>query len=210
MIEGQEKERKKIAEDLHDNLGSTLATLKLHFDNYRENLSVDDEKQIKMLDSTENILDLAYSKVRTMAHANHASVLAEHSLVEAVKSLAFNISSANKTEIEVIDFGFDKPLNHTIELTMFRIIQELITNIIKHAKAKKGTIDLTLFDDSLGLIVEDDGVGFNINDLSVKVEGMGLNSIKSRVEKMNGSFAIDTNLDVGTTILIDIPIKSEI
>lgn len=211
MIEGQEKERKRIAEDLHDNLGSTLATLKLHFDNYRAHLSVDNVKQIKMLNSTENILDEAYNKVRTMAHANQASILAEHSLVEAVKSLAYKISSANKTEIEVIDFGFDKSLNHSLEIAVFRIIQELITNIVKHANAKKATIDLTLFEDSLGLIVEDDGQGFNIEKLENKIDGMGLNSIKNRIEHVNGSFIIDTSIGKGTSILIDIPVnKNEI
>lgn len=211
MIEGQEKERKRIAEDLHDNLGSTLATLKLHFDNYRAHLSVDNVKQIKMLNSTENILDEAYNKVRTMAHANQASILAEHSLVEAVKSLAYKISSANKTEIEVIDFGFDKSLNHSLEIAVFRIIQELITNIVKHANAKKATIDLTLFEDSLGLIVEDDGQGFNIKKLENKIDGMGLNSIKNRIEHVNGSFVIDTSIGKGTSILIDIPVnKNEI
>ncbi len=207
MIEGQEKERKKIAEDLHDNLGSTLATLKLHFDNYRSNLSVKSKEELDLLNSTENILNVAYSKVRTMAHANQASVLADHSLTEAVKSLARNISSANKTQIEVISFGFDKPLNHTTEITLFRIIQELITNIIKHANAKTALIDLNLFDGSLGLIVEDDGVGFDVTILNKKTTGMGLNSIKERIERLNGTFEIDTKIGKGTTILIDIPIK---
>ena len=207
MIEGQEKERKKIAEDLHDNLGSTLATLKLHFDNYREHLSTNNSVQLGLLDSTENILNVAYSKVRTMAHANQASVLAGHSLIEAIKSLAHNISLANKTQIEVMSFGFDKPLNHTTEITLFRITQELITNIIKHANAKTALIDLNLFDGTLGLIVEDDGVGFNIAILNKKTTGMGLNSIKERIERVNGAFEIDTKIGKGTTILIDIPIK---
>jgi len=211
MIEGQEKERKNIAEDLHDNLGSTLATLKLHFDNYRENISKKNEKQIRMLDSTEKILDEAYYKVRSMAHANQASVLADHSLIESVKSLANIISSTNKTEIEVIDFGFERNLEHSIELTIFRFVQELITNIIKHANAKHAMIDLTLFEDSLGLIIEDDGIGFDLNRIkSLKNTGMGLDSIKNRVEKLEGEFSIDTNIGTGTTILINIPLPKEI
>lgn len=212
IIEGQEIERKRIAEDLHDNLGSTFAILKLQFDNYRASFSkgVDQVKQEKLLSNTENVLDQAYKTVRSMAHANDSGVMASSGLIGSVKSLANVISDANKMQIEVIDFGFDKNIESTLEITIFRFIQELITNIVKHSNAKKAMIDLTLFDDSIGIIVEDDGVGFDVNQISKNQKGLGLSSIKNRAEHLKGDFSIDTSIGKGTTVLINIPLSEEI
>jgi signal transduction histidine kinase len=206
MMEGQEIERKRIAEDLHDNLGSTLAILKLNFDTFKEKIESEKEDVGMLLSNTEGLLAEAYKKVRSMAHANQAGVLANLGLVESVKKFAKNISIANKTQIEVIDFGLERHLDSNFEIAVFRIIQELVTNIVKHANAKNATIDMTLFDESFGLIVEDDGVGFDFSDNDIKDNGIGLGSIKRRVENLEGQFSVDSNPDVGTTIIIDVPV----
>jgi signal transduction histidine kinase len=205
IVEGQEKERKRIAEDLHDNLGSKLAVLKLQFDSFMDNESTKQNKQfINGLKNTSNLLEDTYQTVRSMSHVESKREI-QQSLVHAVKTLAVNISNSNKLVIEVIDFGLEQPLNHKIEITTLRIIQELLTNIIKYAEAQKVTIDLTLFDDILGIIVSDDGVGFKTS--KIKNEGLGLKSIKKRVLKLNGTVNIDSGLGNGTTIIIELPIK---
>ncbi len=211
MIEGQEIERKRIAEELHDNLGSTLTTLKMHFDTLKMKILEKDKEELKALKLTEGILVEAYSKVRTMAHTNNASVLADNDLIESLKSLVNKISSAKQTEIDFVYFGFDIQIPNTLELFIFRIAQELLTNVMKHAKADQISIDLSLFNEKISLIIEDNGVGFEFFKLNLNSDSkMGLSSIKSRVEKKNGTFYVDSRIGGGTTVMIEIPLKPEI
>ncbi|AUC17776.1 sensor histidine kinase, partial [Polaribacter reichenbachii] len=172
MVDGQEKERKRIAEDLHDNLGSVLATLKLHFENLKINREKKKIDQKELFNKTENLIDEAYLKVRRIAHAKNAGVIANQGLLLAVQMMAEKISSADKIQIEVIHFGLDKRLENTLEITLFRIIQELVTNIIKHADAKNATINISLYDKNLNIIIEDDGKGFDIKKVNLN-NGMG-------------------------------------
>jgi len=205
ILEGQEKERKRIAEDLHDNLGSKLAVLKLQFDSFVDSEITKNNNKLKnRLISTSGLLEDTYQTVRSMSHVESKSEV-QQSLVHSVKALAANISNSNKLAIEVIDFGLEESINHKIEIFSLRIIQELLTNTIKYANAKKATIDLTLFDNVLGIIVSDDGIGFDIKNRNKK--GVGLKSIEERILKLNGSINIDSGLGNGTTIIIELPIK---
>ncbi|WP_299017100.1 ATP-binding protein [uncultured Polaribacter sp.] len=205
MVEGQEKERKRVAEDLHDNLGSVLATLKLHFDNLKMNNKKKKFNQEELFNKTENLIDEAYLKVRRIAHAKNAGVIANHGLLPAVQMMAEKISAADKIRIEVIDFGLDARFDSSLEITIFRIIQELITNILKHANAKNATINIALYDKNLNIIVEDNGKGFNANQTNFK-DGIGLNSIKTRVKHLKGNFTIDATIGKGSSFIIDIPV----
>ncbi|MBU3012548.1 hypothetical protein KO506_14135 [Polaribacter vadi] len=206
MVDGQEKERKRIAEDLHDNLGSVLATLKLHFENLKINREKKKIDQKELFNKTENLIDEAYLKVRRIAHAKNAGVIANQGLLLAIQMMAEKISSADKIQIEVIHFGLDKRLENTLEITLFRIIQELITNIIKHADAKNATINISLYDKNLNIIIEDDGKGFDIKKVNLN-NGMGISSIKTRVEHLNGNFKVDSTLGKGSSIILDIPVS---
>ncbi len=205
MVNGQEKERKRIAEDLHDNLGSVLATLKLHFENLKINSQKKKINQEELFNKTEGLIDEAYLKVRSIAHAKNAGVIANQGLLVAIKMMAEKISSANKIKIEVIDFGLDKRLDNSLEISVFRITQELITNVLKHADAKNAVINISLYDKNLNLIIEDDGKGFEIRKVNLK-DGMGISSIKTRVEHLSGTFTVDATIGKGSSIIIDIPI----
>lgn len=204
MVEGQEKERKRVAEDLHDNLGSVVATLKLHFDNLRINREKKKINQETLFDKTENLIDEAYQKVRSIAHAKNAGVIANQGLLVAVKLMAEKISSANSVQIEVIDYGLEKPIENALEIALFRIIQELTTNIIKHAKASMATINISQDSDDITILIEDNGIGMDSSQINIQ-KGMGLHSIKTRVEHLEGSFTVDSTPSKGTTIVINIP-----
>ncbi len=204
MIEGQEKERQRIANDLHDNLGSLLATLKLHFQNLKvkkERLKTEEDV---LLNKTDDLIEEAYQKVRGIAHARNAGVMANEGLLPAVKNFAAKVSSTNQLVIEVLDHGLEERLENSLEITLFRIIQELITNIIKHANATEASIHLTHHESSINIMVEDNGNGFDISSIKPK-EGMGLYSIQKRIEYLNGTIAIDTGIGRNTSIIIDIP-----
>ena len=206
MVDGQEKERKRIAEDLHDNLGSVLATLKLHFENLKINREKKKIDQKELFKKTENLIDEAYLKVRRIAHAKNAGVIANQGLLLAIQMMAEKISSADKIQIDVIHYGLDKRLENTLEITLFRIIQELVTNIIKHAEAKNATINISLYDKNLNIIIEDDGKGFDIKKVNLN-NGMGISSIKTRIEHLNGTFKIDSTLGKGSSLILDIPVN---
>ncbi|WP_239176076.1 sensor histidine kinase [Tenacibaculum sp. Cn5-46] len=205
MIDGQEKERIRIAEDLHDNIGSVLATLKLHFENLKLNREKEHFNQEELYVKTEKLIDETYLKVRSIAHAKNAGVIANKGLLVAVKLMAEKISDANKITIHVLDFGLDKRLDNQLEITIFRIIQELITNIIKHANANEATINISLFDQVLNIIIEDNGKGFNYKKTNLK-NGMGISSIQTRIKHLSGSFEIDSTINKGTSIIINIPV----
>ncbi|WP_442266225.1 ATP-binding protein [Tenacibaculum sp. ZS6-P6] len=205
MVTGQEKERVRIAEDLHDNIGSVLATLKLHFENLKLNREKKHFNQDELYEKTEKLIDETYLKVRSIAHAKNAGVIANQGLLVAIKIMAEKISAANQLKIEIIDFGLEQRLNTNTELTLFRIIQELTTNIIKHAEASEATINISQFNDALNIIIEDNGKGFDPKKIKAKT-GMGLHSIQKRIEHLEGTFQIDSSSKSGTSIIMNIPV----
>lgn len=200
MIEGQEKERQRIANDLHDDLGGLMATVKLHFN------ALKDKDSPELFEKTNTLIEEAYQKVRTVAHAKNSGVIAKQGLLKAVENMAEKISASNKIQIDVIDHGLDNRLENSLELTLFRIIQELITNVIKHAEATEVTIHLTNHDDTINIMVEDNGKGFNPNQVTKTNKGMGISSIDKRIEHLDGKLTIESEKNKGTTVIIDIPL----
>lgn len=199
MIAGQEKERQQVAHELHDDLGSLMATIKLHFKHIK---TVEEDPA---LDRIHNLLDEAYRKVRSISHTKNSGVFTRIGLLPAVRKMAKNIMTANTLTIEIIDFGLENRMENSLELTIFRIIQELITNVVKHADATKASIQFTQHEANLNLIIEDNGKGFNVSKIKASDNGMGLHSIEKRIEHLEGAFTIESIVNKGTTIIIDIP-----
>jgi len=204
MITGQEKERQRIANDLHDSLGSLLATLKLHFQNLKLRKNRLKEEEDKLLKQTDDLIDEAYQQVRRIAHAKNAGVSAKEGLLPAIKNFASKVSASNRLVIEVEDHGMEERLENSLEITIFRIIQESITNVIKHAEAKEVVIHLTHHGDVINVMVEDDGQGFAPTKLKLR-EGMGIHSIQRRVEHLGGTVDIESVPGKGTSVIINIP-----
>ncbi|WP_417354622.1 sensor histidine kinase [Flavobacterium sp.] len=205
MLEGQEKERERIANDLHDNLGSMLATLKMNFEHLRMRKNEIREEEDKLYDRTDQLIEDAYQKVRSIAHAKNAGVFANEGLIPTIRKMAGKISIPGKLTIEVLAVGFNKRLENKSEIAIFRMVQELSTNIIKHSKATEASIQLTNHDDNINIIIEDNGVGFK-STTAPSSNGMGLNTITKKVEQLGGTFTIDSTPGKGTTIIIDLPI----
>lgn len=204
MIAGQEKERERLASDLHDSVGATIATAKLQFDHINKNrgkLKNEDE----LFKKTGALLEDAYNEVRSMAHIRNNGVIAKNSLLPAVQKLVKSVSGVNDLTIELKDFGLEERLENSLEIIVFRIIQELVTNIIKYSNATEASVSITRHKNMLSIIVEDNGRGFDIRK-TVTTEGMGLTNIERRVEHLEGSMEIDSTIGKGTTILIDIPL----
>ncbi|MEC4005301.1 ATP-binding protein [Flavobacterium sp. SUN052] len=204
MIKGQEQERIKLANDLHDNLGSMLVTLKLNFHNLKERRDTIKAEEDRLFEKTDALIEEAYQKVRTIAHTKNAGVIASEGLVPAIKNISKKISIPGVLQIEVFAFGMEERLDGTLEISIFRMIQEIVTNIVKHSEANYATISLTQHEDTLNIMIEDNGKGFDFK--STINNGIGLSNIQKKIEFMNGSFSIDSYKNKGTTIIIDLPL----
>jgi signal transduction histidine kinase len=200
MIEGQEKERQRVANELHDDLGSLMATIKLHFDNSKVS------KKDSALQNAQKLLEEAYQKVRGMAHSKNSGVMSDQGLLPAIKKMAKVITETNALAVTVEDFGMGDRLENSLELNLFRMVQELVANTIKHAEATQVNIQLTQHEDNLNIIIEDNGKGFDRSKVDTSKTGMGLTTIEKRVEHLEGNFTVDSVLGKGTSILIDIPV----
>lgn len=201
MLDGQEKEREKIAEELHDSIGSSLATLKL----YIESLDGKHKQKEyhKLHQKTSNLLEETYDEVRKIAHSKSAGVLIKKGLVPAVKSVACRISEARKMDIQVIGTGLEERLENSMEISIFRTIQELLSNAVKHSGASEMVVQITQHDDVLNIIVEDNGTGF---DPDITRWGLGYTTIQNRMDDLGGDLTIDSSPGNGTTVILNLPV----
>lgn len=205
MLEGQEKERQRIANELHDDLGGLLATLKLYVQNLKVKKAKLNQEHDLMINKTDSILEEAYQKVRSIAQTRNSGVLTSEGLIPTIRNYANKVSASNHLIVEVEDYGMEQRLGNSTEITIFRIVQELITNVIKHANAEKISIDITNHEESINIIVEDDGIGFDKTKVNFK-NGMGLSSIMKRIKNLEGTIDIDSKPSFGTSIILNIPI----
>ena len=207
MLKGQEMERKRIAQDLHDRLGSMLSMVKIHFNSVEENISAIQEQNNIQYEKAHSLLDEACEEVRKIAHDMVSGVLHKFGLLPALHSLQTSINETGQLKLSVLDFGFHQDrLEYEIEINVYRIIQELLGNVLKHAQASEMTIQLIKKENNLHVQVEDDGIGFNAENIS-SFGGMGLKNIGARVNSLNGELNIDSGKGSGTIVIIDIPLN---
>lgn len=207
-IEGQDDERQRIAQDLHDRLGSMLSTIKLYFS------TIDSKVDLLRLESREQyskanqLLDEACDEVRKVAHDIHSGVLKNFGLKAQLQELVDTINNTKQIKIELLTHKINDRLETKVEINIYRIVQELISNALKHSKASKLSIQLNRFGDIIHILVEDNGVGFKESNAREK-NGMGLSGIETRVNAMNGTINIDSVLGRGTSIAIDLPYQPQ-
>jgi len=202
MLEGQDQERRKIAEELHDTIGSSLATLKLYVESLEDSKKQEHYKELHH--KTSQLLEQTYDEVRKIAHAKSTGVLIKKGLVPAVESMALKISEARSLKTQVIGTGLEDRLENSLEISIFRTIQELLSNAVKHAKAKELIIQITQFESTLTILVEDDGVGFDPKNIQW---GLGYSTIQNRMDKLNGEMTIDSTPGNGTTVILNLPVE---
>ncbi|MCF8450815.1 MAG: sensor histidine kinase [Taibaiella sp.] len=205
MLEVQEQERKRIAADLHDRLGSMLSTVKLYFNTVEEqidNLKTQNKEQYHKATA---LLDEACDEVRKISHNLVSGELVKFGLVSALNQLKNTIEDTGKMKMNVLAFGMEERLDSTMEISLYRVVQELMNNMLKHAKASEVTIQLNRVEDNLNIVVEDNGIGFDVA-AALEKDGMGLRNMETRVKKMQGVITFDSGKGRGTTTIIDIPV----
>ncbi len=203
MVQGQEKERRRIAEDLHDRIGSQLATVKHNMEALEGKVDKGQAANQKQFSKTYTMLDHLVDEVRKLSHDMVSGVLMKFGLEEAVRELGDRISSSDKIQVSVFAHNLDQRVPSKVEIAVYRITQELLANVLKHAQASEVTISMNRQEDHLNVIVEDDGQGFETGQVK---EGMGLENVQKRAALLNGTVIFDSNNGRGTTVIIDIPL----
>jgi signal transduction histidine kinase len=201
MINGQETERTRIAKDLHDGLGGIFSTVKMHYSTLQ--METPDIKENPLYRKTLDLINNAADELRRVAHNMMPEVLLKMGLIEALQDFCNNINSGKLLTITLQSFGMDKRLGGSTEIVLYRIIQELINNIIKHAYATEALLQINREGNRLSLIIEDNGRGFDTKEAEDK-RTMGITTIKNRVDYLNGRLTIDSRKDIGTTVMIDL------
>jgi signal transduction histidine kinase len=203
-LEGEEKERSRIAKDLHDGVAGMLAAAKMQLGS----LSI---KNKELVDATEfvqavKLLDDSCQEVRSTSHNLMPEILMQHGLSEAVRRYCRNISNAHVLQVQFAAYGTIDRFVISFELTVYRIVQELLNNIVKHSRATTASVQLSVQEDFLSITIEDNGVGF---DKAKSIHsGTGLDSLQRRIQAMNGTLEIDAQQEQGVTAFIGIDISN--
>ncbi|MBK0370646.1 tetratricopeptide repeat-containing sensor histidine kinase [Flavobacterium agrisoli] len=198
-VKGQDKERKRIAQELHDSIGGNLAAIKI---------------QLQALKLLENptilpLLDETYDEVRNLSHNLIPKKFEHNPFCQVLEDYLKSICQASTLQLDLHMYPKNdiNQLDEILQIELFKIIQELSTNTIKHAKATKIDIQLNIIEHSISLLFEDNGKGFQTSGLK---KGIGLLNLESRISALLGNFEIDSNPKRGTLFNIEIPINTSL
>ena len=203
IVEGQEEERKRIAKELHDGLGVLLSSAKMHFTSIRDQ----SPEARPMIDKATKLLEQASGDVRKISHNMMPGLLTKLGLYEAVEDLFEQVSEMEGINARVMIEGEQARLNENTEIMLYRIIQEMVNNALKHAEAGNIRLDMEIFPDKININFSDDGKGFILTDME-KSKSMGLKSIESRTNFMNGMVSLVSSPGKGTQYSISVPLDS--
>ncbi len=207
MIRTQEAERTRIAGDLHDGVGQLLATIRIHLLRLEREIEGIGEKGRSAWDRSVSLLERAAVEVRTISHTLSSSTLRELGIEAALAEIVADVNSAGTTRFLLETDRGAPGLHHELSLALFRVAQELILNVIRHAGASETTIRLVLHQKSVLLMVEDNGVGFDLDD---KRHGMGTRNIEARIGALGGTVRFDSQPGHGTTVTVEIPLTGSL
>ena len=206
MLEGQERERTRIARDLHDGLGNLLSTLKVNIGSLQ--IDFHDNNSKKIYGSASKMIDEACTEVRKIAHEMMPEALKKLGLRKALEDLVLKMDAIHEFNAEFHVHGVEKTFDDNINVMLFRIVQEALNNIVKYAKAKEVSVQVTYSEEWFDLTIEDDGIGFDPNALENK-KGMGLKSIAFRTDFIGGTYDLNSHPEVGTLVTINIPLNNK-
>ncbi len=198
MLIGQENERGRIAAEIHDSLSVQLVAARMGFEGVSESLN--DPKSVERQARSISLLDQAFESIRRIVHAMHPRTLETYGLIKAVTELLNNVKSSSDLQVEFSHSDWIQRLPKFIEVNLYRILEELMGNILRHAKATHITIKIEVEADILSLAVVDNGSGFSLSEQS---QGLGLENIRTRVKDLGGQLSLESIPGKGTTIFIN-------
>lgn len=203
LVQTQDDERKRIASDLHDSLGSLLSTVKLRFNGLEEDFELRLPAKIGRFRDTIAMLDDAIHELRQISHNMLPVSLQRFGLKAALETFVEQVNASRQLDTRLQILGLDRRLPEDLEVAGYRICQELVQNVIRHAHASYVNIQVIDHRDSLNIIVEDNGKGMLKNDIA---PGFGFTTIQSKVDLFKGTFEIDSKPGKGAMVLVDLPV----
>ncbi|TCO25342.1 histidine kinase/DNA gyrase B/HSP90-like ATPase [Pedobacter psychrotolerans] len=203
MINGQDEERNRLGRDLHDGLGGMLAAVKINLSGWSAKSSMTDDQE---LGSIVNRLDNSITELRSIAGNLMPVSLLKFGLEVSLRDLSESFMSDSLViDFQCLDVIDGLPVDQ--QMTIYRIVQELLNNVAKHSKAKNVLLQCSLSLNNFMITIEDDGVGFDMESLKEK-KGMGISNIKTRVAYLDGKFDIVSgNNGQGTHVNIELKVS---
>jgi len=202
VIEAEENERARVAKDLHDGIGQLLSSAKLSLTAVT---LPSNDAQGQLLNNSIQVLDQATQEVRSISHNLMPAALMELGLKEALEDMVLKINESKLLNIKFSIVGIEARLHAPIEVAVYRVVQEVINNMMKHSKADQIEINLTGIENTLHLSISDNGVGFE-KEMITKSKGLGWKSVFSRIAMLKGNIEVDTQPGKGTNINIQFAI----
>jgi PAS domain S-box-containing protein len=210
-IKAQEEERRRIAREIHDSLGQMLTAIKFNVE-ILEDLIPKDSPERRRIDDTKSLLDATMAEARKIAYNLMPSVLDDFGLVPALQLLCDQFAQRTSINVEYHAHGLTERLEPTLEVSLYRIVQEALNNIAKHAEAKDVSVQVVRHAGGIRLTIEDSGKGFDVSTMSpaaAEDRGMGLVGMRERAASFKGTVMIDSAPNSGTTIVVEIPLPAK-
>lgn len=203
VVEAQENEHKRLAQELHDGIGQSLYTISLALQSIESR--VKDTQLLDYMNEVRSELDQAMNDIKSYSQRLRPQSLDRLGLEASVQSLANSVHSAQPTLKIYLEMDQVKRLPSLVEINVYRVIQEALHNVTKYSQATSLWIRMEVEDDYFLLSIKDNGVGFNIGKLPN--EGLGLRHMKERIEQLDGEFMLRSQIEKGTRIFVKIPLQ---
>ena len=208
IIETEESERRRIAQDLHDSVSQTMSAAKINLTVIGGELPFVSDDQRKRFEKAINLVDYGFREVRTISHNMMPWALHKTGLAQVIRHFIENIEN-DTIAINFYSKGFDAPFDDTIEIILYRVLQESVNNVMKHANASRLDISLIRDETNISLTIEDNGLGFDAANPEA-YSGMGLNNLRSRINFLKGKVELDSQVGRGTLVSVYVPVTGKL
>jgi signal transduction histidine kinase len=205
VLLAEEKERRRIASDLHDGVGQTLSAALLNLNGLNSSLKLSDFTQNQQLiEKSIWLVEESYKEMRSISHQMTPNALIKYGLISAVQEY-INAVNQDNVNISFVTEGLVQKLDENVESVIYRIVQEAISNAIKHAYAKHIHVGILKDEEGIIISIEDDGLGFSINEVKNNSLGIGIKNMQNRIASLKGTLEIDSRPGKGTFLNFQIP-----
>ena len=208
ILEGEDREKIRIASELHDGIGQYLSAATMNFNSIQDEVDESGEELKKGFNNGLTFLNQAIVESRVLTSNLIPGVVKDFGFVYSMEVLIQKLNGSSRTEFKFIHQNFKKRLPENIELHLYRIGQECLNNVIKHSQAKTATLQIVLKEKSIHLTCEDDGIGFKLKSKLKHVNTYGLQSLYHRTTLLEGTINIESEPQKGTLVSIDIPLTN--
>lgn len=206
IIEAEENERKRIAQDLHDGIGQMMSAVKMNVSSITSKFEFNKQADVELVDKTLALIDESCKEIRQVSHNMMPNALLKKGLSSAIKDFIDKIDHPQLL-VKLHTEGLNQRIDQNVETVLYRVIQEVVTNVIKHSNANRLDISMYKDDDGITCSIEDNGNGFDLSKIEMH-EGIGLKNIKSRIEYLKGNVEFDSSIGNGTVVTIQVPFSN--